>query len=281
MTVALALICSDGVLVASDSMASDGPVASNAVKVHCFADQPIVWTASGSVFVIEEAAQQLAIMETKIGENAEAQAAFGKPDLAIIRQNVAGCLKATMAQCYGSALPFGNQQQVNGNHPFITDFVITGYTQGMPYLLEVAHDGQVNWHYARDARASWSSDEGFCAIGSGGAFASVAQGLMKHYLESGPLPLQYGMQLAYRTIETACEVSSMWVRTPVQLAIVDEGGARLLDHAGIEQLKDEVAGWKQLERDALWRKVSDVPAEELETPPTFQPSGQDGSASPR
>lgn len=61
----------------------------------------------------------------------------------------------------------------------------------------------------------------------------------------------------------------MWVRTPVQLAIVDKDGPRLLDHAEIEQLKDEVAGWKQLERDALWRRVSDVPAEQLEVPPSF------------
>jgi 20S proteasome alpha/beta subunit len=260
MTVALALVCSDGVLVASDSMASNGPIASTAVKVRQLAEQPIVWTASGSVFVIEEAAQQLSNLETQLGQNAQAQVAFGKPDLAVIRQNLAGCLKQTMAQCYGSALPFANQQQVNGNHPFITDFLVTGYTQATPYLLEVAHDGQVNWH----------TEEGFYAIGSGGAFAAVAQGLMKHYLDGGPLPLKYGMQLAYRTIETACEVSSMWVRTPVQLAVVTEDGARVLDHAEIEQLKDEVSGWKQLERDALLRNVLDVPADELETPPSFE-----------
>jgi 20S proteasome alpha/beta subunit len=271
MTVALALVCSDGVLVASDSMASNGPVASTAVKVRQLAKQPIVWTASGSVFVIEEAAQQLADLEEKIAQDPNAQAAFDLPDLNVIRQNMAGFLKRTMAQCYQSALPFGSQQQVNGtHHPFITDFLVTGYTQATPYLLEVANDGQVNWH----------TEEGFYAIGSGGAFAAVAQGLMKHYLDGGPLPLKYGMQLAYRTIETACEVSSMWVRTPVQVAIVDKDGARLLDHAEIEQLKDEVTGWKQLERDALMRKISDVPAEELETPPSFDTAQADAQEEP-
>ncbi len=260
MTVALGLVCSDGVLVASDSMASNGPVASSSVKVHRFADQPIVWTASGSVFVIEEVGQQLANVEKQIAQVPEIQAAFAQPNLAIIRQNMAGCLKQTMQQCYASALPFGANQQINGSHhPFITDFLVAGYTQQTPYLLEVANDGQVNWH----------TNEGFYAIGSGGAFAAVAQGLMKHYLNGSPLPLQYGIQLAYRTIETACDVSSMFVRTPVQLAIVDKNGARVLGHDEIEQLKVEVLGWKQLERDALWRKVSDVPAEELETPPSF------------
>jgi 20S proteasome alpha/beta subunit len=261
MTVALGLVCSDGVLVASDSMASNGPVASTAVKVHKFSAQPIVWTASGSVYVIEEAAQQLSVLENQITADTAAQAAFSKPDLPLIRQNVVRFIKNTMAQCYGSALPYGvNQKMPDGiHHPFVTDFLVAGYTNATSYLLEVANDGQVNWH----------TNEGFYAIGSGGAFAAVAQGLMKHYLDAGPLPLQYGMQLAYRTIETACDVSSMFVRTPVQLAVVDSAGARVLEHAEIEQLKDEVLGWKQLERDALWRKVSDVPAEELETPPSF------------
>jgi hypothetical protein len=98
---------------------------------------------------------------------------------------------------------------------------------------------------------------------------------MRHYLDVGPLPLQCGMQLAYRTIETACDVSSMFVRTPVQIAVVDKEGARMLAHSEIEQLKTEVFGWKQLERDTLWRKITDVPAEDLETPPSF--SGGDSS----
>jgi proteasome beta subunit len=268
MTVALGLVCCDGVLVASDSMASNGRVASAAVKVHSLAKWPIVWTASGSVFVIEEVANQLSQLETQIAQKAAVAAAFDRPDLPVIRQHVAGFLKQTMAQCYQSALPFGANQQVNGNHPFITDFLVAGYTQQTPYLLEVARDGQVNWH----------TYEGFCAIGSGGEFAAVAQGLMKHYLDGGPLPLKYGMQLAYRTIETACEVSSMFVRIPVQLAIVDKDGARALDHSEIEQLKDEVAGWKQLERDTLWRKVSDIPSEELETPPSIDRPFEDSSS---
>jgi proteasome beta subunit len=267
MTVALGLVCSDGVLVASDSMASEGRLASTAVKVHSLAKRPIVWTASGSVFVIEEAANQLSNLETQIAQNPGIATAFDKPDLPVIRQNVAGVLTNTMRQCYQSALPFGANQQVNGIHPFITDFLVAGYAQEIPYLLEIARDGQVNWH----------TDEGFYAIGSGGEFAAVAQGLMKHYLDAGPLPLKYGMQLAYRTIETACEVSSMFVRIPVQLAVVNKDGTKIIDHGEIEQLKDEVAGWKQLERDTLWRKVSDIPADELETPPSIDQPFKDGN----
>jgi hypothetical protein len=55
---------------------------------------------------------------------------------------------------------------------------------------------------------------------------------------------------------------------------VDKNGAKVLGHEEIEQLKVEVLGWKQLERDALSRKVSDVPMEELETPPSCSRPGR-------
>jgi len=95
-----------------------------------FAQQPIVWTASGSVFVIEEAAQQLAELEKQIGLDPGGQASFSTPDLPVIRQNVARFLKNTMAQCYGSALPYGvNQKIPNGpQHPFIEVFSARHYT---------------------------------------------------------------------------------------------------------------------------------------------------------
>jgi 20S proteasome alpha/beta subunit len=88
MTVALGLVCSDGVLVASDSMASEGRLASTAVKVHSLPKRPIVWTASGSVFVIEEAANQLSNLEAQIAQNPGVETAFNKPDLPVIRHGI-------------------------------------------------------------------------------------------------------------------------------------------------------------------------------------------------
>jgi 20S proteasome alpha/beta subunit len=259
MTVALSLVCSDGVLVASDSMASNGPIATASIKVHRFDALPIVWTASGSVYVIEEAEAALKSHEANLGLASNLSFADAS-QLNQLRSGLVGVTTSVMRQCYSSALPFGIQQQINGqHHPFITDFLMTGFADGTPMLLEVAQDGQANWHTA----------EGFYAIGSGGAFASVAQALMKHYLDDGPLPLELGMQIAYRTIETACDVSTGGVRTPVQMAVVDAEGSRIVDSGEIEELKDRVTGWKQVERDALRGHVNDTPASELEAPPSL------------
>lgn len=54
MTVAIGLVCKDGVLVAADSMGSSQNIAMRVPKVHKFANNPVVWTASGSQYVLEE-----------------------------------------------------------------------------------------------------------------------------------------------------------------------------------------------------------------------------------
>jgi hypothetical protein len=141
---------------------------------------------------------------------------------------------------FGGALPVSRwSSQV------ATDILLLGYANGTSYFLEVSEDGQMNWHTTHN----------FHAIGSGGEFASVAHALMQHYLSEGPLSLSIGMQLAYRTIETACEVSASGVGLPVQIAVVDDRGPRLLGSEEIDELKTLVDGWKQLERETLLRET--------------------------
>ena len=60
MTVAIGLVCNDGVLVASDSMASEAQTAHDVTKVFKLDCCPVVWTAAGSVYVIEEVKTALA-----------------------------------------------------------------------------------------------------------------------------------------------------------------------------------------------------------------------------
>src|SRR5262245_9401170 len=146
MTVAIGLVCSDGVLVAADSMASSGPVAAKSIKVRRFGSLPVVGTASGSVYVIEEVEVGLDAFDKAVQSDTNAQGLYLAPDLNFIRQNLTKPVRQIMGQCYGSALPFGLNQSQNGAHPFISDFLFAGFSNDTPYLLELAHDGQVNWH---------------------------------------------------------------------------------------------------------------------------------------
>jgi len=259
MTVALGLVCSDGVLVASDSMGTSDPVANVARKVRVFGRTPAVWTAAGSVFVIEEVEAEL----QRIDQSGTAEAplkCFTEPDLTGIRGKLSPTMSKTMREAYGRALHVGPPEPGGMVRiPFASDFLMLGYANGTPWFLEFAQDGQVNWH----------TDHGFSAVGSGGHFATVARALMKHYTDQS-LPLELGKLVAYRAIDTTIEVSSAWVGGPVQVAVCDKDGARILASDEIEALREQVDRWKQLEVDTLRMSPEDAQAQAAGDLPTME-----------
>jgi 20S proteasome alpha/beta subunit len=260
MTVAIGLVCSDGVIVASDSMASSGNTARPICKVFAVPELGVVWTAAGAVFVIEEVE---AVVLKEAREN-RVQAICRAPDLAGVRTALAPKITDKMKQCYGAALPFGINSSLSSTvpqHPFNSDFLLLGWSRDTPWFLEVSHDGQLNWH----------TSNGFAAVGSGGEFASVAQGLMKHYVEGRELSVDDGLLVAYRTIETTCEVSSHHVGLPVWLAVSTASGARVLERAEIDEIRDTVLGWKQLERETLAALRTPTVEDATDTVPVLPP----------
>ncbi len=239
MTVALGLVCSDGVLVAADSMGSDGPIASVSQKVRTFGKIPGVWTASGSVYVMEEVT--LALTELEGDPTKPPLSLYTTPLPDAIRTKLKSVVNPTMRKAYESAL---NVQPGDKGGAlaiaFPTDFLFLGYANGTPWFLEHSHDGQVNDH----------SKRGFKSVGSGGPFAAVAQALMSHYLISEPT-LAQGLMVAYRAIETTIEVSAAHVGPPIQIAVCGDSGARILTDDELDALKVQVARWKELERESL------------------------------
>lgn len=249
MTVALGLVCSDGVLVAADSMGSDGPIASVSQKVRAFKNIPGIWTASGAVYVMEEVTSGLNELDND--GNPPPLSLYTTPSPDAIRKRLHGKVNPIMMKAYGTALNVapptpGGRVAV----PFATDFLFLGYSKGIPWFFELSHDGQVNSHVAR----------GFKSVGSGGPFAAVAQALMSHYLVTEPT-LREGLMLAYRAIETTIEVSAAHVGPPVQIAVCDSDGPRILDDDELDALKIEVTRWKELERESLFLGVKEAQEE--------------------
>lgn len=235
MTVALGIVCSDGVVVASDSMGANGMRASTGQKVHALPGLPAVWTASGTQYLIEEVEQELLALEQVALKEPVVGTRYKTPDLPGIRQNIS-TIRTKMRDCYGQFMQVHGGQS---SHPFASDFLILGWANGTPWFLEVSADGQMNWH----------TDIKFYAIGSGGDFATVCQALMAHYFEGDTMDVHVGLRIAYRAIETTCKVSSMLVGPPVQLAKVDKNGASILTKEECDEIGMAVERWKQLERE--------------------------------
>lgn len=241
MTVALGLVCSDGVIVASDSQGTAGNVAVHSNKVHLIDKAAAVWTAAGNTYVIEEVEQSIEheiIRRLKQGLPTEPlKKVFADPQLDKIRGEVADVFRNAMQRSYTSPLP-----GYSPSSSLAASFLLLGMGASMtPYFLEIHVDGTTNWHTTRQ----------FFAIGSGGEFATVAFSLMRHYLTGSPIPLEEGKQLAYRTIETICQVSPGGVGGPVQMATVDKDGARILAEPELNEIGDAVRSWMELERVTL------------------------------
>ena len=262
MTVAIGMVCSDGVLVASDSQATSGATAAHGNKVHVVANTNAIWTAAGSVYTIEEVAsifdQYISQQLASSGGN-KFKSAFNLPDLISLRKDVAKRIRDAMLGAYDSILPgFMPAPSAQPFHPFAASFLLLGVGTTASYFLEISADGQCNWH----------TNGGFYAVGSGGAFATVAMALMAHYFRGKPVPLEHGKQLAYRTIETTCSVSSGLVGLPVQMAVADGNGAKILGTDELGEIEDQVKGWKELEQNTLFTDTNQ------DTPPQVVPTMQ-------
>ena len=246
MTVVIGMVCSDGVLIATDSQATSGNIAQPMTKARTIQGAATVWSSAGTLYVMEE-------VEAALAENVENhllndgnnkwKRMFSEPDLRLIRTEFADVVRQTMRSCYQAALPGVMPPGVlaPGQHPFGTDFLFSGIGNDAKFLLEIASDGQLNWH----------TDRGFTAIGSGSDFATVAMELMKPYLEQGPLSLELGQIVAYRTIESTCDVSAGLVRGPVQMAVADSNGSQVLSEQELYDIEESVQRWKASERGLL------------------------------
>jgi hypothetical protein len=143
--------------------------------------------------------------------------------------------------------------------PFFSDFLFLGWATNGPWFLEIAHDGQMNWHTT--AR--------FAAIGSGGEFATVAQALMGHYQAGTSINVDDGVLIAHRAISTTCEVSSAFVGLPVWIATATSSSCRVLDTDEIDEIGERVEGWKQIELDSLLSLRAAAPGEDVQPLPSI------------
>ncbi len=201
------------------------------------------------MYVIEQVQAALTTLDSARGPGGGPPLAFAKPDLTGLRNKLMASIHGAMKKAYESVLSSTPVPPGGIASGFESEFIVCGYANGTPWLLDFGSNGQVNWN----------TTPGFSAVGSGGPFATVAHGLMAHYV-AVPLSLKLSTMVAYRAIETTCEVSPGGVGLPVQIAVVDDSGSRVLDDDEVREVGDAVAGWKTLELESLKMSAEDAKA---------------------
>lgn len=226
MTVVLAILCADGVVMASDSQITD-PVRGlsyPAQKLHSLGDHA-AWGGSGSRAVLHEVEQVF---------GAEAEAIVEAPDVGRALQER---VRPVLTHHYSTFI-----RDVPGGEPGATPstYVLTaGYAGGKPFIIDIDPHGLIGHHEVT----------GFHAVGSGAPMAQQAHALLAHFRMS-QRGVDHGVVAALRVLD-ALDQSSPSVGGPMDICRITPEGAQHLDGDAVERVRQSVSRWVELEQRAL------------------------------
>jgi hypothetical protein len=234
------MVCRDGVLVASDSMGSSGTIAVRLPKARALTNEAVVWVSAGSTYVGQCVERAIAAHD---GDDPEPATPT----------SLATALRPVITDAYGVSNPPPGGERLDGAE---SETLLLGWRDGEPSFV----------HLRADTAPVDKTQEMFHAIGSGHDFAHVSYIALSHHVTE-PLPLHQGLLLAYRIISIVCEASSWGVGLPVQLAVADCDGARVLGTDEVEEISTGVQRW--LVSDATSFNRSDVSSPPVRDLPTL------------
>ena len=244
MTIVIALSCSDGVVMASDSQASEmvAGVRWNVPKIFQLSDRA-VWGGTGDAQTILEINQALQGIRPHIE---------GGADLIHL---LPVAIHPVLTRRYSTFIQVPGLQQLSP----ATGTLACGYdaTRG-GWIVEVDHH----------CNSSSYTDRGFHAVGSAAGFALLGNALLSHFRPT-ERPLSQGRLIAYRVIAAAIQTAMQGVGGDIQMWYVDAEGAHQVGEDEIAQLQNLVGGWQDEEGKLLDRIFGSdaAPAEPAPPPP--------------
>lgn len=243
MTVVIALRCNDGLLVASDSQGTESASAMHETtrhevqKVFCVGERA-AWGASGLASVITDLGPKLDRVSGSIAQTSDPCDTYVRPVRAVLKTHYDRYLEVPDGQRASSPA---------------SSFLSAGYGKDdEPYIVEVDPN----------CTTSRYDQIGFHSIGSGAAFARMAQALMAHF-RVRERSLSHGLLVAYRVLDAVINTSAFGVGGPIQMAqVTPSEGARLLDEEELDEIASKVGLWQELEQETLQAVLGDPEEEE-------------------
>jgi hypothetical protein len=270
MSVAVGLVCNDGVVTAVSGRPVRGGAGVLDSAVGALSSLPVVWSGVGSLYVIEDVTTIFSQLD-KLAQSEQLTIVhnFREPRLEQVKQNLGTYVRDPMKKAYESALP-GTQPVPTFEgmvHPFATDFLVLGFSGDTPWIIEVANDGRLIWR----TRAGWY------AVGAGSDAGFLARSLLAVFVGERAPGIGEAAAIAYRTVATTLELSAGMTGAPVQIAVVDAAGARTLGGEEVAAVADVVERWTKAESETLPRALTRVPAPEPSPAPEPEPAPPVGS----
>lgn len=246
MTLIMALACSDGLILASDSQSTIGTAGQEVkARVHKLVVpwNNLAFGGSGTGGIIQEATRAL-----EQGHNHRSSfAANGKE----AQKKIAATVAATLRPL------FQNQMIQIPGVPFPhTSLLFAGYCADGPVIFELHPNLMTTDHMP---------NFGYAAIGSGEIFPYFALASLAHF-EVRKRSLAEAKLIAYRIIDDAIRVAAHGLGPPIEMVEIvkpvkagEAGKARLLDEPEVQAIGEQVVAWKELERETLTKLMMPGP----------------------
>lgn len=228
MTVVLAIVCADGVVIGSDSQITDSTrgLSFPAQKLHPLGDHA-AWGGSGARGVLDD-------LRTILADDAEA--IIAAPDVGdAVQERVLPVLH----KHYENYIPEVPGEDSGGG---VSAYVLAaGVSNGRRWIVEVNPNGLLGRY----------DDIGFHAIGSGSAMAQQAGALLGHF-QMTERSVDHGVVGMVRVLD-ALDATSPSIGGPIDVARIDAEGAHHLSEEEITDARDHVVRWKAMEHEVLDR----------------------------
>ncbi|MGF1621636.1 MAG: proteasome protein [Rhodomicrobiaceae bacterium] len=226
MTVVLATVCRDGVVLGSDSQITDKGrgMTYPAEKLHPLGEAA-AWGGSGARSVLHDVECCFNENSAAILQAADIGRALQEQVLPILRHH------------YDTFIPDVPGDESGGTPSAYV--MAAGWRDGEPWIVEITPSGMIG-HYA---------DIGFHAIGSGAAMAQQAGSLLSHF-HLAERSVRFGCAAVLRVLH-ALDLTSASVGEPFSLCRIDADGAHHLSDNEIKEVGDVVRRWEKAEQAVI------------------------------
>jgi proteasome beta subunit len=227
VTVVLAIRCADGLVLAADSQITDADrgLSYPARKLHHLGDHA-AWGGSGARAVLTELEGMFDANPTPIVEAVDVGHALQDAVVPVLRRHYASFIPEVPGKPPGGATP-------------ATYVLAAGYSGDEPFIADIDPHGLIGRYEV----------VGFHAVGSGAAMAQQAGALLAQYRMT-ERSLNHGVLAAMRTLD-ALDRTSPSIGGPMNICRMTPDGAHHLDEKEIDEARERVRRWVDLEQRAL------------------------------
>ncbi len=231
MTLILAINCIDGMVLASDSQGTLGPLRQDWEKI--FTDHTnLAWGGAGNLGMVQRIRAH--IMSTY-------------PDLAQFEQMQPTDVKNNLSAAVAAIVrPMLQSRVLSAGNDDLSEYLFIGHSTAGSFIININQNlNDVDY-----------ISTGYAAIGSGSGVSLVVLSNLTHF-EPTNRSLREVKLIACRVMEDAIRVASVGVALPLQMIEIVKptagaaGQARKLPKDEIDALSAVVADWKELERTNL------------------------------